>query len=79
MIVSTACAFFSNTVSYWITTYRPSGAPGRDFVYWLDFELSRDQLPQGSSGPGRPVCHCSLVTAPLKSLAAWSQLSEYFC
>jgi hypothetical protein len=32
-MVSTAEAFFSNTVSYWMVTYFPSGVPGSFSLY----------------------------------------------
>ena len=68
--VSTAAAFFSNTVSNWMTTYFPSGAPGSFSVYSRDFTLREMSLPSGVRTPAAACFHCSFVTPPLKSLAA---------
>src|SRR6185295_478751 len=75
VIVSTADDFFSNTVSYWITTYLPSGAPGSFSLYWRDESFRETTLPSGGRTPASNCVHCSFVTAPLKSLAACSHVA----
>jgi len=68
--VSIADDFFSKTVSYWMTTYFPSGAPGSLSVYSRDLTLRERSLPSGPRTPVAACLHWSFVTAPLKSLAA---------
>src|SRR5512147_2801470 len=72
VMVSTAEAFFSNTVSYWMVTYLPSGAPGNFSLYWRDITLREATLPSGGRTPERACVHWSFVTAALNTLAAWS-------
>ena len=47
VIVSTPAFLFSNAVVYWMTTYWPSGAPGRLVAYCLDFNSCDLTLPSG--------------------------------
>jgi len=72
VIVSTADRLFSNEVSYCITTYSPSGAPGNDVWYCARFNLRDITLPNGPRA-ARTFCnHSSLVIASLNMLAALS-------
>src|SRR4030042_669632 len=59
-----------------LKTYSPSGAPGRVFVYFLDFRFLERTTPSGFLNDSSEFLHCSLGTAFLKYCAASSQLSE---
>ena len=70
VMVSTAAAFFSNTVSYWIVTYFPSGAPGIFSLYCRDTSLRDTTVPSGGRALANACFHWSLVTAAWNRLAA---------
>ena len=69
--------FLSKDVWYWMTTYSPSGAPGRVVAYCLDFTFRERTLPKGFLAAVREACHWSLLTAALRYAAETSQLFEY--
>ena len=70
VMVSTAEAFFSNALAYWMTTYLPPGAPGTFSVYCRTVTLRERTLPSGERAPDSACVHCAFVTAPLKTFAA---------
>ena len=58
-----------------MTTYLPSGAPGSVVADFADLSLRETTFPSGPRAAVTASIHLSRVTAPLKSLAAASQLS----
>ncbi len=58
--VSTADFLFVNLVVNWMTTYSPSGAPGRDVAYFVDFTFRDTRLPKGLLAALRDSFHFSL-------------------
>src|SRR5215831_3428798 len=78
VIVSMAEALFSNTVSYWMTTYSPSGAPGRVRANVADLSVRDFRAPRGARAARIAFSQSGRVIAVLKRLEAPFQLSAYF-
>jgi len=61
--VSMAAFLFSKTVLNWITTYSPSGAPGRLVRYSFYLTSLDFNLPSGFRAAFKDFAKSSLVTA----------------
>src|ERR1700675_479368 len=60
-----------------MTTYSPSGAPGKVLLQVAPFSLRQSSLPSGSRVARNALCHCSFVTAAWKICAHSCQLSAF--
>src|SRR5712691_7016879 len=78
VMVSTAAALFSKTVSYWMTTYSPSGAPGRVRAKVADLRVRDFKAPSGERALPAAFSQSAFVIAVLKRVEAPFQLSAYF-
>src|SRR5207244_11332750 len=77
VMVSTAAALFSKAVSYWMTTYSPSGAPGRVRAKVADLRVRDFKAPSGARVARVAFSQSAVVIAVLKSLEAPFQPPGY--
>src|SRR6266851_6271025 len=78
VMVSMAEALFSKAVSYWMTTYSPSGALGRVRAKVADLRVRDFKAPSGARAARIAFSQSAFVIAVLKSVEAPVQLSAYF-
>src|SRR5467141_3747769 len=78
VMVSTAEALFSKAVSYWMTTYSPSGASGRVRAKLADLRVRDFKAPSGERALPAAFSQSAFVIAVLKRVEAPFQLSAYF-